>query len=165
MHAYWNAFLLGIYYRPSKRSLQRLCFHRCLSLHGWADVCSIACWDSPPEQTPPRQQTPPEQTPTHPSRADTPSGADTPTEQPPLQSRHPPEQTPPRADTHPWEQTPPKANTPLCSACWEIRATSGRYASYWNAGTCSKKFLHGPPSGKPFVITSNRLVDNNYCKQ
>ena len=25
------------------------------------------------------------------------------------------------------------ADTPLRSACWEIRPTSGRYASYWNA--------------------------------
>ena len=30
--------------------------------------------------------------------------------------------------TTPREQTPP-----LRSACWEIRSTSGRYASYWNA--------------------------------
>ena len=37
------------------------------------------------------------------------------------QSRHPPDQAPPRADT------------PLRSTCWEIRATSGRYAFYWNA--------------------------------
>ena len=43
--------------------------------------------------------------------------------------------TPPRADTpqtrhpHPPEQAPP----PLHSASWEIRSTSGRYASYWNA--------------------------------
>ena len=27
----------------------------------------------------------------------------------------------------------PWAGTPQSSACWEIRATSGRYASYWNA--------------------------------
>ena len=32
----------------------------------------------------------------------------------------------PRADT-------PLGDTPLHSACWEIQATSGRYASYWNA--------------------------------
>ena len=33
-----------------------------------------------------------------------------------------------------WD-TPPREQTPTrpCSACWEIRATSGRYASYWNA--------------------------------
>ena len=30
-------------------------------------------------------------------------------------------------------QTPLGADTPPHSACWEIRATSGRYASYWNA--------------------------------
>ena len=35
----------------------------------------------------------------------------------PLRTRHPPDQTPP----------------PRSSTCWEIRATSGRYASYWNA--------------------------------
>ena len=29
--------------------------------------------------------------------------------------------------------TPPEPGTPRSSACWEIRATSGRYASYWNA--------------------------------
>ena len=29
---------------------------------------------------------------------------------------------------------PPGSRHPLlCSACWEIRATSGRYASYWNS--------------------------------
>ena len=33
------------------------------------------------------------------------------------------------ADTPPPEQTPPTGS----SACWEIWATSGRYASYWNA--------------------------------
>ena len=38
----------------------------------------------------------------------------------------------------PLEQTPPPGtpsweNTPMSSACWEIRPTSGRYASYWNA--------------------------------
>ena len=39
-----------------KRSLRRLCFHRCLSVHG--GVCSIACWDTPPGQTPPWADTP-----------------------------------------------------------------------------------------------------------
>ena len=66
-------------------------------------VCLSACWDTP---TP--------------------------------RSRHPREQTPPRADTpgsrHPQEQTPPLgADIPPHSKCWEIRATSGRYASYSNA--------------------------------
>ena len=44
---------------------------------------------------------------------------------PPPRSRPPPEQTPPL------EQT-----APVSSACWEIWATSGRYASYWNAFLC-----------------------------
>ena len=53
-----------------------------------------------------------------------PLGADTPREQ----------TTPPGADTppgsrHPLELTPPSPRT----ACWEIRSTRGRFASYWNA--------------------------------
>ena len=39
----------------------------------------------------------------------------------------------PRGQTSPQEQTPPAADPPGSSACWEIRATRGRYASYWNA--------------------------------
>ena len=35
----------------------------------------------------------------------------------------------PLAGTPPWQVTPP----PRSSSCWEIWATSGRYASYWNA--------------------------------
>ena len=53
-----------------------------------------------------------------PPRADMPPRADTP------RSRH----APVGADTPPPpEQTPPRR------ACWEIRSTRGRYASYWNA--------------------------------
>ena len=35
----------------------------------------------------------------------------------------------------PRDQAPPllREQSPLCSACWEIRSTRGRYASYWNA--------------------------------
>ena len=53
--------------------------------------------------------------------------------------------TTPRPGKPPWAGTPaagpgtpsgrytPRAGTPSrSSACWEIRATSGRYASYWN---------------------------------
>ena len=41
---------------------------------------------------------------------------------------------PPLRDHTP-EQTPPGTRQPhnLQSACWEIRSTNGRYASYWNA--------------------------------
>ena len=74
----------------------------------------------PPEQTSPWEQTAPEQTP--PLGADTPPlGADTRQEQTPPGSRHPPRSRSPRAETPPH------------SACWEIWATIGQYASYWNA--------------------------------
>ena len=54
----------------------------------------------------------------------------TPQEQIPPGADPPQEQTPP-----PQEQTPPpqEQTPPQCSASSEIRATSGRYASYWNA--------------------------------
>ena len=60
-----------------------------------------------------------------PTREQTPPGADTPRTRYP-----PPEQTPcPLGPGTPhWEQTNPRRST-----CWEIRSTSGRYASYWNA--------------------------------
>ena len=32
-----------------------------------------------------------------------------------------------------WDTTPPGPGTPRCRACWEIRSTRRRYASYWNA--------------------------------
>ena len=52
--------------------------------------------------------------------------------------RHPP---PPPEETR---KTPPRKKpgrpSPRSSACWEIRETSGRYASYWNA--CLFFFLH-----------------------
>ena len=43
--------------------------------------------------------------------------------------------TPPGPGRLPWDQVhPPGPGTPPgSSACWEIRATSGRYACYWNA--------------------------------
>ena len=70
--------------------------------------------------------------------ADTPPKEQTPSSPPPPGSRHPPdspwEQTPLPAS--PWEQTPPGS-----SACWEIRATSGRYASYWNAFLFENSFF------------------------
>ena len=51
----------------------------------------------------------------------------------PPPSRHtspPPRSRPPWEQTHPPpEQTPP----PQSRACYEIRSTRGRYASYWNA--------------------------------
>ena len=75
--------------------------------------------------THPWEQTPP------------PPPADTPQSRHPPGSRHPPA---PRS-RHPWEQTAPKEQTPPCSACWVIRVTSGRYASYWNAYLYSMLFF------------------------
>ena len=50
----------------------------------------------------------------------------------------PPQPGPPRPGTPlarqiPRTRHPPGPGTPLRSACWEIRSTSGRYASYWNS--------------------------------
>ena len=54
-----------------------------------------------------------------------------------------PGQVPPRDQVHPpGPGTPPGTRyTPGSCACWEIRATSGRYASYWNAFLFSAKFV------------------------
>ena len=41
---------------------------------------------------------------------------------PGIRGRHPP-----------GTRHPPRSRPPQRSVCWEIRATSGRYASYWNA--------------------------------
>ena len=45
MAEFWIYFGLAIF-TDRKRSLQRLCFHRCPSVHGGGDVCPIACWDT-----------------------------------------------------------------------------------------------------------------------
>ena len=87
---FWNSPMI---FTARKRSLRRLCFQRCLSVHR-GGVCPIACLDT---------HTPSEQT------------------------------------TLLGVGTPPGADTPPCCACWEIRATSERYASYWNAFLLIKK--------------------------
>ena len=57
-----------------------------------------------------------------------------PREQEPLWEQAPPEQASPWEQTPLQEQTPPKSrHPPQCRACWEIRSTHRRYASYWNA--------------------------------
>ena len=108
-----------------KRSLRRLCFHRCLFVPtgggGCLSLVPEECGRQPPWQTTPRQ-TSPGQTPLlgrHPSLADTPR------QTPPGQThpgRHSARQTPPRADTTPG-QTP-------CAVHAGIQSTSGRYASH-----------------------------------
>ena len=52
---------------------------------------------------------------------------------------------PPPADTpqsrHPQSRHPPGSrHPPWCRACWEIRSTRGRYASYWNANLFMCRF-------------------------
>ena len=93
-----------ILFPPATKLGQGYVFTRvCDSVRG---VCSVACWDTQPSGTRgrhPREQTPP-------------------------MSRPSQEQKPP-----PRDQAPPRSRPPQCSACWERRATSGRYASYWNA--------------------------------
>ena len=97
-------------YRP-QRSLRRLCFHRCLSTGGEGREVSAPLHAG--IQAPMTRGRHPHPWSRHPPG-----------------SRHP---LPPRADTTP-EQTPPGTRHPLpCRARWEIRATNGRYASYWNA--------------------------------
>ena len=67
---------------------------------------------------------------------------------------HPPTRHPPGADTPPWDQAPPWKQTPpppQHRACWEIRSTRGRYASYWNA--ILLKFV---------LVMSCRLLTFNY---
>ena len=59
----------------------------------------------------------------HPSREQTLPGAGT----PPGAGTSPGAETP---HPHPEQTRPLGADTPLHSACWEIRSTSGRYASY-----------------------------------
>ena len=44
--------------------------------------------------------------------------------------------------TPPGSRHPSAADTSLCSACWEIRATSRRYASYWNASLLKTKWVY-----------------------
>ena len=90
----------------------------CLSTGGRGEgrgVCLSACWDTPPDQAPPREQTSPR---TRPPR-----------------SRHLP--TP-----HPH---PPRTRHPPREADSSIPSTSGRYASYWNAFLLYESLYCGVP--------------------
>ena len=71
---------------------------------------------------------------------------------------HPPRSRPPRNRHSPPEQASPQSRPSLglCSACWEIRSTSGRYESYWNANLFS--YVPGPVvlCGLVTLVTSTR---------
>ena len=47
---------MNIFITARKRSLRRLCFYRCVSVHG--GVCLSACWDTPCQGDPPAKETP-----------------------------------------------------------------------------------------------------------
>ena len=94
-----------------KRSSRRLCFYTCLSVHRGRG----STWTGTPRTryTPPGPGTNPL----------------------PDQVLTPPDQVHPLWTRYtPLDQVPPQS-----SACWEIRATSGRYASYWNAFLLSRQ--------------------------
>ena len=56
-------------------------------------------------------------------------------------------------------QVPPhRDQDPRSSACWEIRATSGRYASYWNAFLFSLLFYFQFPYNVPLVLKMSRAI-------
>ena len=126
MFVYYNEYLL---LPPANEVCEGYAFTRvCHSVHRWWGVCLRACWDTIPR--PPGPGTPQDQVP--------PPGPGT-----PPRTRHPLGSRPsPPGSRHPcWEQTPPlgTGSPPPHSDCWEIRSTSGWYASYWNAILCCKR--------------------------
>ena len=73
--------------------------------------------------------------------------------------------TPPRPCTHapsPGPCTPPGpcTITPRHRACWEIRSTRGRYASYWNA-ILFPYYLIGRNPSTTRLITFSGACDND----
>ena len=101
-----------------KRSLRRLCFYTCLSVHRGEYLGRHPSWaDTPLTGTPPGQVHPWAGTPT--PWAGTPNS--------------PQAGTPPGRYTPLGGYTPRQVHPSWSSACWEIRATSRWYASYWNA--------------------------------
>ena len=122
-----------IIFTARKRSLRRLCFYTCLSV-------ILFTGGVPGQVHPPGQVHHPQAG--RPPQAGTPLGRYTPMAgvpppgqvHPPLGRYTPPRQAHPLAGTPPGQVHPPgRYPPPGSSACWEIRATSGRYASYWNA--------------------------------
>ena len=98
-----------VFITARKRSLRRLCFHRCLSVHGGVGLphCMLGYTHPLGRPPPPPGQISP--------------CADTP----------PPGQTPPFGRP-PFGQTPPRQTRPSCTVHAGIRSTGGQYASHWN---------------------------------
>ena len=120
-------YVLGIFITARKRSCEGYVFTP-VNLFTGGMSAPVYAGIHPPG---PEADTPPEQRQTLPHPA---PEVDT---RPQIRGRPPPPgpeaDTPSGADIPP-EQTPPH----LCSACWEIRPTSGRYASCWDAYLLSK---------------------------
>ena len=145
----------------------------CLSTGGVHDQVHSPDQVHPPEQTPPQSRHPLE--PGAPHRADTPQdqvhpprpgtppppGADTPRDQvhpPPGADTPQTRYAPLGPGTPPREQPPGPGTPPQCRACWEIRSTCGRYASYWNAILFSKSaFKWTVDDWNRFKLIVNRL--------
>ena len=87
--------------------------------------------------TPQDQVPPPDQVHPLPQIRYTPWTRYTPQDQvhPPWTRFTPQDQVHPQDQLHPLDQVPPlwTRYTPWLRACWKIRSTRGRYASYWNA--------------------------------
>ena len=112
---YYSEFITITFITARKRSLQKLCFHKCLSVDGGVYLWSWGLSATPPGQTPPKQ---------------IPLGRHPPDRH--LPGRHPQTDTPlPSAcwDTHPPAQCM-LGYTPS-SACWNT--VNKRAVSHWNA--------------------------------
>ena len=120
-------YVLGIFITARKRSCEGYVFTPVILFTG--GVCPSVLWDTPPRTR--GRHAPRAEADTPPSRT---RGRHLP---PQIRGRPPPG---PEADTPSGADIPPRADPPpnLCSACWEIRPTSGRYASSWNAYLLSK---------------------------
>ena len=114
--------IVSNHYHP-QRSWGKVIFSQASVILFTGGVCLSACWDitppgpgTPLDQAPPRPGIPPGSRPSWPG---------TPLDQASPQTRHPPR-----------PGIPPTQSR----AYWEIRSTSGRYASYWNAILVSQLF-------------------------
>ena len=153
--ASWVNILSGCaLFTTHKQSLQRLCFHRCLSVHRGVSASGPEA-DTPQTDTPDRHplgryppgQTPPRQIPP----GQTPPGRHPSLEQHPFHG-----QTPHQTVPH---QTPPWANTPcpvyaeihtppLPSACWDMHSTGMHSCYFFNhVFICSGFLLSRLPGG------------------
>ena len=131
------------YYRPQTKFAKVMFLHMSVCLQGGSTWASTPRQVHPPGRYTPGQVhpllqagTPPKQV--HPQAGKPPLGRYT------LLGRYTSQAgTPPWQVHPPGRYTPSQAGTPpRSSACWEIRTTSGRYASYWNAFLFLFKVIH-----------------------